>query len=161
MVGVPLKRPVCFLARDTLFKNPILGSFLRNVYVMPIDRSAASSEIMKKAILKMQEGHLVGIFPEGTRSEDGQLQRIKPGFIAIAKRSKLPIYPVAVAGTLNAMPRNSFFIRPKKIRVVFGDPITPEQIEELGKKENKQEFIKHVEERIDNCLQKAEKMINS
>lgn len=161
MIGVPLTRPVCYLARNSLFRVPFLGWFLKNVYVIPIDRSAASSESMKKAIDKMKEGHLVGVFPEGTRSTDGKLQRIKPGFIAIAKRSQLPVYPVGVAGTMNALPKGGKFVRPKKIRVVFGDPILPEEIEELSKKENKQKFIDLVTERIQNCLTEAENLLNS
>ncbi len=161
LAGVSLSRPVCYLARNSLFKIPILGWFLKNVYVIPIDRTAASSESMKKAISKIKEGHLVGIFPEGTRSSDGNLQRIKPGFIAIAKRSNVPVYPVAVSGSINAMPRNSLFIWPKKVMVVYGDPFTVEEVEHLCKKENKQEFINQVEDRLQKCLIQADNLINS
>ena len=62
-----------FLARDTLFPVPFVGWVLRNTYVMPIRRDAATTETLRESIRRVEHGFYVGIFPEGTRSQDGSI----------------------------------------------------------------------------------------
>ncbi len=132
LVGLPLQRPVSYLARDSLFHVPIIGWILRNTYVMPISRESAGAGPLKEAIRRMKHGFLVGIFPEGTRSSDGTVGPFKPGFVALVRRSKLPVYPVGIAGADRAFPRGSLFLRPAKVTVVFGEPISAERIRQLN-----------------------------
>lgn len=122
LVGLPLSRPVSYLARDSLFRVPVLGTFLRQVYVMPINREAAGTESLREAIKRMRHGFLVGIFPEGTRSTDGALGEFKPGFVALVRRAGVPVYPVGIAGAFDALPRGAKCLRARPIRVVFGEP---------------------------------------
>ena len=128
LVGLPLSRPVSYLARDTLFRVPVLGWFLRSVYVMPIDRQAAGTESIREAIRRMRHGFLVGIFPEGTRTVDGALGEFKPGFVALVRRAGVPVYPVGVAGAFDAFPRGATWLRPRPMRVVFGEAFSQDEV---------------------------------
>ena len=128
LVGLPLNRPVSYLARDSLFRVPVLGPFLRAVYVMPINREAAGTESIREAIRRMRHGFLVGIFPEGTRTTDGTLGEFKPGFVALVRRAGVPVYPVGIAGAFDAMPRGAKWLRPRRVRVVFGEPFAAEEL---------------------------------
>ena len=98
LVGTPLARPISFLARDSLFRVPVVGWILKNTYVMPVNRQAASSSSLRLATERLKQGFLVGIFPEGTRSSDGQIGPLKPGFIALIRRVDAPVIPVGIAG---------------------------------------------------------------
>ena len=97
MVGMALNRPVSFMARSTLFRIPVLGWLLQNTYVVPIDREAARAGAIRELASRMERGFLVGMFPEGTRTNDGQLGEFKPGFVALVRRARVPIVPVGIA----------------------------------------------------------------
>ncbi|TWT57614.1 1-acyl-sn-glycerol-3-phosphate acyltransferase [Thalassoglobus neptunius] len=160
LVGLPLRRPVSFLARDNLFKVPVVGWILRNTYVMSIRRESAGTESLRKSIARVQHGFYVGLFPEGTRTLDSQLGNIKPGFISIARRGGVPIVPVGISGAFEAMPKNSFWIRPTRVRVVFGKPIPAERVAQLSQKDRQEEFLSVVSSEIDGCRRQAEKWRN-
>ncbi|MCG6155989.1 lysophospholipid acyltransferase family protein [Rubinisphaera margarita] len=155
LVGLPLKRPVSWMARNTLFRRPLIGWILRNTYVMPINRKAAGTESFRLSLDRMKAGYLVGLFPEGTRGHDGEVGLLKPGFIALARRGNVPIIPVGIAGAHRALPKNAFFVRPARVRVYFGEPIPVETVTELAEKNREEEFIAFVRERIIHCSQMA------
>ena len=138
-----------------LFRIPVLGTILRNTYVMPINRDSAGTESVREAVRRMDAGFLVGVFPEGTRSADGKLGEIKPGFVALARRAKQPIYPVGIAGADRAMPKGGLKIYPKKIRVIFGEPIPADEVVRLSKKGNEEEFLNVIHDRLQECLDEA------
>ena len=71
-------------------------------------------------------------FPEGTRTEDGEIAELKPGIVALASRAGVPIIPAAIAGTFEAWPRSRRFPRPHPIRVHYGRPIMPEALAGLS-----------------------------
>lgn len=151
VIGLPLDRPISFLARDSLFRVPIFGSYLRRMYAMPISREAAGTASIRQALDRLQQGYLVGIFPEGTRTRDGRLGEIKPGFVTLVRRGGVPVYPVGIAGAFDALPRSSFWLRPRPIRVVFGAPFTDEEL--AG---NAREITATAEARLSACLEEAE-----
>ena len=159
LVGLTLPRPISYIARDTLFNVPIIGWILKNTYVMPINREAASSGIIRESVRRIKHGFLVGIFPEGTRSEDGQIGEIKPGFIALIRRSQAPVYPVGVAGSLRAMPRHAKLPRATRVRVVIGDPLPKEVIEEGCRRGNEEYMLARVRERLIECQREAEEWL--
>ncbi|HTN03079.1 MAG TPA: lysophospholipid acyltransferase family protein, partial [Planctomycetaceae bacterium] len=98
LVGLPLRRPISFVARDSLFRVPVLGWVLNNMYAIPINREAASTASLRESIRRLKQGFLVGIFPEGTRTTDGCVGELKPGFLALMRRSKQPVYPIGISG---------------------------------------------------------------
>lgn len=155
MVGLPLRRPISYLARDSLFKVPFVGWMLRNTFVMPINREAASTSSLREAIRRLQHGFLVGIFPEGTRSETGEIGELKPGFLALMRRAKVPIYPVGIAGTFQALPRGAWFLRPVKIRVVYGEPFTEAELNQFGR-DDEAGLLNFIRERMLACQHEAQ-----
>jgi 1-acyl-sn-glycerol-3-phosphate acyltransferase len=155
MVGIPLSRPVRFLARDTLYRGPLIRAFLNKVYAIPVNRDAASSTTIRQAARQLQQGFLVGIFPEGTRSSDGQIGALKPGFIALVRRADVPIIPVGLAGTGAAFPRGAWFVRPAKCRVVFGAPLQPEALAHLKGHGSEQVLLETVRNAMVRCYEEA------
>lgn len=155
LVGVGLRRPVSYLARDNLFRVPVVGWVLRNTYVMPISRESAGTESLRESIRRMEHGFLVGIFPEGTRSDDGQVGDLKPGFLALVRRAGVPVIPVGVAGAFEAFPRGAWFPRRSLIRVVYGTPLEADRLKELSVKGREGELVAWTREEIQKCLTEA------
>jgi len=156
LIGLPLRRPISYLARDSLFKVPVIGWILRQTYVMPISRDAASSASLRETIRRIQHGFLVGVFPEGTRTETGAVGELKPGFVAIVRRAKRPIYPVGISGAFQALGRKSWFLKPVRVRMVVGEPITVDEIAQFEGRDKDQELIDFVGSRIVACQTEAE-----
>jgi 1-acyl-sn-glycerol-3-phosphate acyltransferase len=155
MVGIPISRPVRFLARDTLYRGRLLRAFLNKVYAIPVNRDAASSTTIRQAASQLKQGFLVGIFPEGTRSTDGEIGALKPGFIALVRRADVPIIPVGLAGTGGAFPRGAWFVRPKKCRVVFGAPLQSETLAQLKGHGSEQALLDVVRDAMVRCYEEA------
>ncbi len=155
MAGLPFDRPLRFLGRDTLFRGAFLRAFFNKLYTIPLSREAASSATIRKAVAQLQQGFLLGIFPEGTRSTDGQIGPLKPGFIALVRRANAPIVPVGVAGTGAAFPRGARFVRPSKCRVVFGAPLEPEMLAQLKGHGSEEALLERVREAMTRCYDEA------
>ena len=156
LVASGLGRPISYLARDSLFRIPFLGWFLRKTYVIPISRSATTTGPIKEAVRRLQHGLLVGIFPEGTRSRDGAVGPMKPGFIALIRRGDVPVIPVGIAGAYTALPRDGWFLRRTKVRVVIGEPFSTEDIQCYNERGETDALVALARERIIACQQDAE-----
>lgn len=156
LIGLPLTRPISFLARDSLFRIPVIGWILRNTCVKPISRENASTASIRDTVQRMDQGFLCGMFPEGTRSASGEMGEFKPGFVALLRRTNLPVYPVGVAGAHLALGRKSFFLKPFRVCVVFGEPILPSEIEQLKERGREAELVTFVRNRVLSCQQEAE-----
>jgi 1-acyl-sn-glycerol-3-phosphate acyltransferase len=128
LAAVMLRRPVCYLARDNLFRVPVIGSILRKTHVIAISREAARGSSIRVAIEQLEAGFLVGIFPEGTRSTTDEVGRFRPGFVAIARRTTQPIYPVGLAGCYRILPKGAWFLRPGRVQIVYGAPLTEDEV---------------------------------
>jgi len=136
-VGVHLKRPVSYLAREELFKIPVVGWVLRKTYTVSVSQTAFRGSSIRSAVEHMHKGFLVGIFPEGERTS-GPVKKFNRGFLALVRRVDLPIYPVGIVGTDSLMPVGSAVIRPGKVTIVYGKPLNEEERELLrcGKDDN-------------------------
>jgi len=159
VVAVAMKRPVSYLARHDLFRVPVIGWILKNTYVMPIRRDSAGSESIRLAVERLQQGYLVGLFPEGTRSRNGELQEFKPGFLAILRRVNVPVIPVGIAGAIDAYPRGALVVRPYPVRVVIGDPISGEEVQSLSQRGREKEFLQRIRSSIEQSLEQANRML--
>lgn len=159
LVGLHLARPVSYLARNTLFAVPILGRILRITHVMSLNRDGGSSAAIREALKRMDEGFLVGIFPEGTRSADGHLGPLKHGFAAILRRTDLPVIPVGIAGANRALGRGSWFLKPCRVCVVYGEPLPREEIARLNERGRERELVELVRTRIAACQHEAESIL--
>ena len=98
-----------------------LGAVVTDVELRSLD--AATWRAVEDAFHE----HAVLVFPEGSRTPDGQLHKMFPGFCLLARRSQATIVPLAVEGAFAALPRGSLFIRPRSIGLTFGTAIPPQQ----------------------------------
>lgn len=161
LLQVALNRPIGFLARDSLWKVPFIGWVLRKHYCVPISRESAGASSIRDSVRRMRHGFLICVFPEGTRTRDGSVGKFLPGFVAIARRGKLPVIPAGIAGAYNAMPRGSWFLRPRSIRVVYGEPLSPEELEPLYKRGREADLVALTRQRVAECQQEAEDWLKS
>jgi glycerol-3-phosphate dehydrogenase (NAD(P)+) len=127
-IGCCLPRPIYFLAKQEMFKNPILGWLLNCMGAFPIRRGESDDESMKTALALLERGDAVVIFPEGTRIKAGSLAKPKRGVGRLALQSGAPVVPIAVAGSERA--RAGWRIRPVKVHVRCGPPLTFPQVED-------------------------------
>lgn len=125
-------RSVHFMARDTLFRKPLLGWHLRRVGVISLDRERGDVRAMKTAIHLLQGGAAVSLFPEGTRTMDGNLQPPKPGVGFLVAKGRAPVVPVYIHGSYEAWSKHSGGLKRKPVTVIFGQLITREEIQQLG-----------------------------
>jgi len=126
-----LKRPVTFTAKSEYFtsRHPamrLMGTYLRATGQIPVDRAGAraAQATLEAALALLQQGHLFGIYPEGTRSPDGRLYRARPGVGWLAMNSGLPVIPVAMFGTDRVLPPGQSVPRLGKVRIKIGKPMT-------------------------------------
>ncbi len=125
IVGCFFPRLLRYLAKEELFEGWFLGTCIRALGAVPVSRTTnASAAGALKGFMKLyQEGSDVLIFPEGGRTLDGKLQPLEAGVALIAAHTHAPILPVFIHGSFRAMPPNSFFVKPTKLRVTFGEPL--------------------------------------
>lgn len=125
-----LPRRVSFLAKREYFTAPGLVGKLKKLFFtgmgqVPVDRSGGSAAMaaMETSIRLLREGHLLGIYPEGTRSPDGRLYKGKTGMARMALEAQAPVIPVAMIGTDLVNPIGSRFWRPRRVHVKIGEPL--------------------------------------
>jgi 1-acyl-sn-glycerol-3-phosphate acyltransferase len=150
LVGIGLKRVTTFLARDTLFKGPV-GWLFRHWHAIPIDRDGGGPAGMRRIMAALAEGRAVLLFPEGTRTRDGQLQPARSGIGLLVIKSEAPVVPVRVWGTMQAMGRGVHFPRPKRVMVKYGEPMDFKELRAEAKncsKERLKEIYQQVAEGI-------------
>ena len=124
-VGWAVAREIYYLGRKSLFKPPFWSWFLPVCNVLPIDRDAHDISGLRRIIKMLKGGHAVMMFPEGTRSPDGQIQAAEPGAGLIALKAGVPILPVRIFGTYESLSRHVKRLRFHPIRVVIGKPYLP------------------------------------
>ncbi len=113
------------LAKLELFRLPFLGWHLRRSGQIPIDRTDARASLrsLSSASQTVKAGMPLVVFPEGGRSTDGHLQSFLGGTFYVAIKAQVPIVPMAIVGTFEALPMNTFVIRPTPFRLIVGEPI--------------------------------------
>lgn len=114
VVGITAPRPVHFMAKEELFSMPILKHLVPHLNAFPVKRGMSDREALRKGLAILKEGNVLGIFPEGTRSETGELGKGLAGAGFFALRTDAQVVPCAVIG-----PYKKF----KKLKIVYGKPI--------------------------------------
>jgi 1-acyl-sn-glycerol-3-phosphate acyltransferase len=136
-----------YLARETLFQFAPLGWLIHTLDAIPIDRDGLGLNGLKESLRRLKRGEMVLIFPEGTRTRDGEVAPFRPGFTVLAARSKAWILPVAIAGAFDAWPRSQIFPRRGTIHVHYGQPIPPEEVASCDERD----LVAEVEQRVRRC----------
>jgi 1-acyl-sn-glycerol-3-phosphate acyltransferase len=113
------------MAKKSLFNVPFMGWHLRTAGHFPIDHGNPRKTAMslRRVIDGVRAGRSLAVFPEGRRTDDGQLQVFEPGAFKIALRAGVPIVPVTIRGTFAMLPRTSLAPRPGRVDVIIAEPI--------------------------------------
>jgi 1-acyl-sn-glycerol-3-phosphate acyltransferase len=128
LVGSGLTRDINYLARESLFRFPVVGAILRSWNAVPVDRDGGGAAGLRKILNRLFAGGGIILFPEGTRTKDGNLQPARSGIGLTVIKSSAPVVPVRVFGTFAAYGRNHKFPRPKKVAVKYGAPMNFEKL---------------------------------
>jgi 1-acyl-sn-glycerol-3-phosphate acyltransferase len=120
-----IPRRIAVLLKASLFKWPIVGQAFSSAHFIPVNRGAHDSAVasVEKATEALRAGQSFLIYPEGTRSPDGRLQRFKKGAVVMAINAGVPIVPMVCSGAHRVMEKRSMVIHPGEIVVEFLDPI--------------------------------------
>ena len=131
LAGICCRREIFYLGRKTLFDIPVLGSVLRHLNVIGVDRDGSDMSALKTVIRTIRGGGCTIVFPEGTRTGDGNLQPARPGAGLIIAKTLAPVVPMRIFGAFDAFPRSAKFPRPRRLTIVIGAPLrfTPADIE--------------------------------
>ena len=126
LIGSCLPREISFIARRSLFDNPVFGFVIRACHSIPVDRGEADIGAIRAALAALSAGEGLLIFPEGTRSHDGVIASPKAGAGLLACKSGVPVVPIHIRGARDVLPRGALFpAGTARIRVRFGRPLHP------------------------------------
>ncbi len=149
LITVGIKRQLTFLLKRELRAAPLLGWWLRRIGSIPVARGQGDMRSVMITLRTLREGKAILLFPEGTRSENGQMQPFETGAAWLAHKSQAPIVPVYISGTYEAYPRKAWFPRPKKIRTLIGQPLIPKgETRAKADSELIKEFTKEMERAV-------------
>lgn len=129
VLSARLPLQIRWVSKESVFRIPIIGQFMSAMGYISIPREKLKESV---SIIKEKSKNIEGcptMFPEGTRSVDGKLQKFKKGFILLAENTGLDLLPVVINGTRNIMPKNSLLITPfVKVRIKILTPIKNESV---------------------------------
>ncbi|HOB88057.1 MAG TPA: lysophospholipid acyltransferase family protein [Bacillota bacterium] len=128
VVGCALDRRVRFMAKHELFDNPILGFLIRSLGAFPVRRGKDDKDAFRTALEVLRSGEVLGIFPEGTRSAEGRLQKAYSGAAVLAEKTGAYLVPVGIIGTDKIMRKGAFLPKAGRVIVRFGEPIIPAEV---------------------------------
>jgi len=138
LLGTALKhRNMAALARQGLFNSRIFGALLRGLGSIPINQSAGDTAAIRATIAALRKGRVVLVFPEGSRSPDGELQDFKRGTWLLMSRAECLVLPAAVEGAFQVWPRTRVLPRlfGQRCAVAFGEPIPAAKLKAMGAEE--------------------------
>jgi 1-acyl-sn-glycerol-3-phosphate acyltransferase len=134
LLGATLTRPLCFMAKEELFRVPVLSGLIRLLGAFPVRRGKGDTEAIRKSLRVLKDGKVLAMFPEGTRLREGTLPAtFKAGVALFAYKTGADILPAAIVCKGKVRPF-------KRIRVVIGKPIKPA---ELGFTDGSTENLRH------------------
>ncbi len=133
LIGSSLHREINYLARENLFSLPVFNQILRSWNCVPVDRDGGGAAGLKAILDRLLKGGGIILFPEGTRSRDGNLKAARSGIGLTVIKSAAPVVPVRTFGTFEAWGPHMKFPRPKKLFVKFGEPMHFKQLREEAK----------------------------
>jgi 1-acyl-sn-glycerol-3-phosphate acyltransferase len=142
-----------FIVKKELFKIPLFGLAMKKTGYIPVDRSGGRESLksIQEAAAKIKSGTSVVVFPEGTRSHDGNLGPFKLGGMLVALKANCRIVPVAISGSHHILPKGARIARCGDINVFIGRPLTTE-ID--GKAKSREKITQEVWEAILDLLKK-------
>ena len=152
LIGVTFNERLNYVAKRSLFKSKLFGALISLLNAIELDRDRSGLAGLKETLKRLRSGQKVLIFPEGTRSPDGRIADLKPGFLSVARRGKVPLIPVAITGAYEALPKGSRIPVRFPLRVAVGPVITCEQVSSL----DDEGLLQLVKQRLHECHRSAQ-----
>lgn len=140
LAGLSSTRPLTFMAKEELFKNPFFGGLIKKLGAFPVRRGKGDVGAVKASLAILKQGKCMLMFPEGHRIKDGKIVKAKAGVAAIAHHAKVKIIPACISGEYKFM---------RKITVVYGSPIS---LEEYYDKHIEQEKLQEIADNVLNTI---------
>jgi 1-acyl-sn-glycerol-3-phosphate acyltransferase len=121
LVGCALEPIVHYMAKEELFRVPVIGWLIKSWHAFPVNRQGGGRQGLKLAMQALREGKVLGVFPEGTRSKTGELGKVRLGPALLATKTDAVLVPAAIIGPYR-------LFRP--IRIIFGEPLEPSRFQD-------------------------------
>jgi 1-acyl-sn-glycerol-3-phosphate acyltransferase len=121
--GTACDRAIYFLARRTLMDMPLLGWLLPKLNVVPVNQDGIDRSALKALIRVLKSGNAALVFPEGSRTLDGELQPAQPGVGLVIAKTLAPVVPMRIFGAHEALPRGGGGLHFVPVTLVIGEPI--------------------------------------
>lgn len=132
LLSCALRRRMSFLMTVIHYRSPMLGWFYRLVRAIPLAIRGANREPLRAAHSRLERGEVLGIFPEGGISRDGEPLLGSPGAVSLVLAQAVPVIPVAIIGGHQVLPPGAVLPRLRRVEIRFGDPISHEELAALG-----------------------------
>jgi len=151
MVGIPLRRRLYFFTRDIYLESPLLGPLIRVLRAFPANLSVRfDRKAYEQACRVLNEGGLLVLFPEGTRTYDGLLGEIQSGVAALAVETGATIVPVSICGAFEVWPRTRSF--PRFCRLIAIKYHRPIRLEPISDRQTRREKAAEVSAQLERIL---------
>lgn len=124
VLGITFPRPIVFMAKEEIFRVPILKTIVKHLHAFPVKRGMSDREALRNGLATLKEGKVLGIFPEGTRSKTGEIGKGLAGVGFFALRTDAVVIPCAIIGSYKLF---------RKLKVVYGKPIDMSKLREEKK----------------------------
>lgn len=131
-----IPRQVSFMAKEELFSMPLLGTLFHSLGAFPVKRGQGDMSAIRQSLKVLKDQKVLGLFPEGTRSKTGELQKGLPGIALLMEKGKATVVPIKISGTQNLLIKGW-----GKIEVVIGSPLTPKMLKAPEGVENHREWV--------------------
>ncbi|MEO1592377.1 MAG: lysophospholipid acyltransferase family protein [Cyanobacteria bacterium J06632_22] len=125
IVSCAVRRPVSYMAKEELFKVPVLAPAIRAYGAYPVKRGSADRSAIRAALQQLENGWAVGVFLQGTRTSDGRISSPKLGAALIAAKAQVPLLPLCLWGTHRILPKGAKLPKPLPVTIRIGQVIQP------------------------------------
>jgi len=130
VLGVRMVRPLSYLAKSDLFEVNVLSDWLlRSLGGIPVHLGSGDVGAVKETIRRLRDGHVLNLYPEGARSEDGEIGPMEKGVALVIRRAKVAVVPAVIVGSFEAWPKHRRYPRLGPVQVRYGPPMHLEELE--------------------------------
>ncbi len=133
LIGASAGRPLRYFAKSGLFRGPVTTWILVSMGAFPVRRDMVDRSALKAALSVLEAGQPLVVFPEGERKSGPRIHPLLDGAAWLAAKSQVPVVPVAIGGTERAMGIGVRMPRPRAVRLVWGEPLNPPEVDERGR----------------------------
>lgn len=124
LIGLCLNRRISYMAKDSLFRNPVMRNFFHHVEAFPVRRDASDTRALRETLRRLKRGLPVVVFPEGTRQGFGKESKIQPGIGFLAVKGGVPVVPVHIDGSDKVLPPKGRLPKRHRVTISFGKPLS-------------------------------------